>query len=323
MSQDVVVLSAAPALDRTMRVAGLRRGGVHRPTWSEDRAGGKGANVARTLRSFGVPAVLVTALGGVHGTAFRSLAAAEGLALAAAGCAELTRVCTTVVDDDAVTSFYELPSPIAKQTWSDLQSITRGLLPAAALVISGTLPAGVSHRSLRDLVVAARRSATPVWADVSGQALVDLVQLGAVVWPNLYEAQQALGAATGEEPAGGATGGLDEAGRAAVRLVELGAAAAVVSCGADGVAVAGPDGTATHLPAAQTDVVNPVGAGDVLLGATLAHLHQHGESVDDLDRLRSAVARGVQVASRSCQTWAAADLPPDVGAGVAARAGSQ
>ncbi len=305
----VVVLSLSPALDRTLRVDSLRRGAVHRPGWTDERAGGKGANVVRTLRRHGVPAVLVAALGGVHGDAVRSLAQAEGLELVEVADTTPTRVCTTVVDDGAVTSFYERPGPMSTDMWAALLGAVRDLLPASVVVIAGSVPTGLPEGALVDLVGAARLASTPVWADVSAPALTELSRQGAVVWPNLFEAREALGAAAGVEPVHGAGDGIGAGSDAAGALVALGASAAIVSCGADGAAIAVADGSTAQVLAVPVTVVNPVGAGDVLLGATLAHLHARSGNVASLDDLGEAVTHGVKAASLACRTAAAADLP--------------
>lgn len=303
----VVVLSPSPALDRTLRIDTLRRGAVHRPTWTDERAGGKGANVVRTLHRHGVPATLVTALGGVQGDSVRSLARTEGLHLVDVADVTPTRVCTTIVEDRGATSFYERPGPMAPETWAALLAAVGDLLPAPVLVVTGSFPPGLPDTALTDLVAVAGRAGTPVWADVSGPALTELAGHGAVVWPNLFEAQQALGATTGEEPVHGALDGIAAGSEAARALVGFGAAAAVVSCGADGVAVAGNDGVTAQIPAVPVTVINPVGAGDVLLGATLSHLYASSQGTVSLSGLVDAVAYGVTTASLACQTVTTGD----------------
>lgn len=305
----VVVLSLAPAVDRTLRVDSLRPHSVHRPSWVDERAGGKGANVVRTLKAHAVPAVLVTLLGGAQGDAVRRLAREEGLDLVDVGTPAATRVCTTVSDASGVTSFYEASPPIDAQPWAALLQALMARLPAPVLVLTGSIPNGLPEGALGDLMAVVSATGTPVWADVGGTSLLELAALGALVWPNLFEARQALGDDLAHEPAHGAGGGAEVGQAAARELVSRGAAAAVVSCGADGLALATRDGRTARVPALQVEVRNPVGAGDVLLGATLAHLLRAGRGrIADAD-LAAAAAYGANLASRSCETAAAADLP--------------
>ena len=60
--------------------------------------------------------------------------------------------------------------------------------------------------------------------------------------------------------------GLAEAGQAAAALLAVGARHAVVTAGAHGAALAGPDGTGT-VGAFRVDAVDTVGAGDTFVGA--------------------------------------------------------
>lgn len=308
--QGVVVLSLSPALDRTLRVEALHPGGVHRPTWTDERAGGKGANVARTLHRHGVPTTLITALGGVQGDAFRTLARREKLTVVEIKVQAPTRVCTTVLDREGATSFYERTGELRSQDWTLLLNAVRELLPARALVLTGSLPPGLPPHALGDLAMAARIAQTPLWADASGTGLRELAGLGAFVWPNLFEARQALGLDEDQhEPVHGKAGAW-AAAAAASALVDLGATAAAVSCGPDGVVLAVRGKAPRHLTVPPTVVRNPVGAGDVLLGATLAVLDRDGAGEPSLEQ---ALDYGVRLASRSCETDAATDLPPGRG----------
>ena len=78
---------------------------------------------------------------------------------------------------------------------------------------------------------------------------------------------------------------------AAAALVAMGAGAAMVSAGRHGVACRSGS-VAVFVPAPAVDVVNPIGAGDALLGATLV-------SVERGRPLETAVREGVAYAAAS------------------------
>ena len=63
----IVVVCLNPALDITHQVPAVDWAGVNRPARVYSRPGGKGTNVARTLRSFGVDLVLTGLAGGAAG----------------------------------------------------------------------------------------------------------------------------------------------------------------------------------------------------------------------------------------------------------------
>jgi sugar/nucleoside kinase (ribokinase family) len=65
---------------------------------------------------------------------------------------------------------------------------------------------------------------------------------------------------------------VDDAETALELLASFGAEHAVVSCGADGAVMVGPDGAVVRAPAIPANVVDPTGAGDALCAAVLTGL---------------------------------------------------
>ena len=88
--------------------------------------------------------------------------------------------------------------------------------------------------------------------------------------------------------------GLAEAGQAAAALITAGARHAVVTAGAHGAALAGPDGTAT-IGAFLVDAVDTVGAGDTFVGALAVAL---AAGIPAAEAVRAASAAGATAATR-------------------------
>jgi ribokinase len=88
--------------------------------------------------------------------------------------------------------------------------------------------------------------------------------------------------------------GLDEAGQAAAALLTAGARHAVVTAGAHGAALAGPDGAGT-IGAFRVDAVDTVGAGDTFVGALAVAL---AAGVPAAEAVRAASAAGATAATR-------------------------
>ena len=94
----VLVVALNPALDITHELARVDWAGVNRPAVVLERPGGKGLNVARTLRALGAD-VLVTGLaGGRTGDAVRSALAGTGVPARFTPIAGETRRTFAVVD---------------------------------------------------------------------------------------------------------------------------------------------------------------------------------------------------------------------------------
>jgi ribokinase len=88
--------------------------------------------------------------------------------------------------------------------------------------------------------------------------------------------------------------GLAEAAQAATALITAGARHAVVTAGAHGAALAGPDGTET-IPAFRVEAADTVGAGDAFVGALAVAL---AAGVPAAAAVRAAAAAGATAATR-------------------------
>src|SRR5712692_5856517 len=94
----IVVVALNPALDITHHVAGANWAGVNRPFAVHARAGGKGLNVARTLRALGQPVTLTGLAGGLTGQALLDGLNGTGILAALTPIAGETRRTFTVAD---------------------------------------------------------------------------------------------------------------------------------------------------------------------------------------------------------------------------------
>jgi ribokinase len=89
--------------------------------------------------------------------------------------------------------------------------------------------------------------------------------------------------------------GLKDAAQAAAELVTTGARYAVVTAGAHGAALAGPDGDPLTIEAFDVDAVDTVGAGDTFVGALAVTL---AAGVPAAEAVRAAAAAGATAATR-------------------------
>jgi sugar/nucleoside kinase (ribokinase family) len=250
--------------------------------------GGPAANAARTAAALGVPATLVTALGaGPLATLVAGELAAAGvtvLDLADDGAPPVSTVLVTrrtgeraVVSTNAVGRRVAAPPPDV-------------LDDAGALLVDGHLlgPQTSLAREARSRGIAVLLDGGS-WKDGLGALLahVDLAVLSADFAP---------------PELAGAAGSDDDAVLASVR--RLGPPFVARSHGGGPVAVLQTGGRA-ELPVPAVDVVDTLGAGDVLHGATAAALAAGEDWLE-------ALAEGIAVASRSVQHpgalgWATAD----------------
>jgi tagatose 6-phosphate kinase len=273
----IVTVTLNAALDVTYDVQALVPNATHRVLQVRTRAGGKGVNVARVLRQLGRDAVVAGLAGGHTGALIRADLAKAGLPEALVGIGgESRRTLAVVSRGDGGATLLNEPGPeVAAAEWAELRARLDRLLAsgAAAVVLAGSLPAGVPQGAYAELVEAAHGHGVPAIVDADGEPLrAALAAAPELVKPNAAE----LRAATGH----------DDPARGAAALRRAGAAAVVASLGPGGLLAVTGDGSWRALPP-EVVAGNPIGAGDAAVAALAAGL------VDRLpwpERLREAVA---------------------------------
>jgi tagatose 6-phosphate kinase len=295
----ILVVSLNPALDVTHHVPGVDWSGVNRPRQVTVAPGGKGLNVARTLRALGCD-VLVTGLaGGVTGEAVTTGLDEAGVASRFTPVAGETRRTFAVVDTrNHDTALFNEPGPAVSvgEYHEFLVLYEESLAWCAAVVLAGSLPPGLPEDTYAGLAARAAAAAVPVVLDAGGTALRHGAAAGpAIVKPNLAELQDAV-----RRPLSGRAA----TARAAGELRDAGAGAVVVSLGGDGLLAVTGDGTWHAAPPGWVRG-NPTGAGDAVV-AGLAHGLVLGRPW--AERLRHAAALGTAaVAAPTAGQFAAVD----------------
>lgn len=318
----MLVLGANLALDRTLRIARLVPGHVQRPESAVATAGGKSVNVLRAAAAHGVRGTLVANLPGRAGGLLAELLQDEGHDVVPVRTAGEARTAVIVLEADGRVTVLNEPGP--ELSPSDAAALLSALATALTagvgalgpahpppargsrvLVASGSLPPRAADDTYAQVVELGHRHDRLVVVDAARAALAGALAAGPdVVSPNLAEAESVLWGRPDEsvEPSGDGVRG--RALDAAVALRGRGARAALVSAGRHGLAGADAAG-AFWLPAARVGEVNPVGAGDALVGGLAVGL-EGGLP------LREAAAVGVATAGASVAHPLAGGVEPAV-----------
>jgi tagatose 6-phosphate kinase len=146
----IVVVCLNPALDITYDVPAVDWSGVNRPTAVHVRPGGKGLNVARTLRALGADVLVLGLAGGSTGTGVAAALGELGVPGAFTRIGGETRRTFTVVDGrgggaacstrpgprwprmSSANSEFSMRSPwLSARRWSWPAACRRGCRPAA------------------------------------------------------------------------------------------------------------------------------------------------------------------------------------------------
>lgn len=272
------VVSLNPALDITHEVSSVDWTGVNRPHTVHVRPGGKGINVARTLRALGAEVMLVGLAGGSAGSELLDGLAGSGIKLSLTRIGEQTRRTFTVVDAGRnQAALFNEPGPaVGKREFAEfLVQYEKAVAECSVVVLAGSLPRGVEDAAYAELVGAA--GPVPTILDTSGAALASGAAAGpTLVKPNLAE----LAAVAGRD--------LTDLAAVEAAARELAASAVVVSLGADGLLATDGDQTWLARPGEPVSG-NPTGAGDAVVAGLADGL---ARGFDWPGRLRHAVALG-------------------------------
>jgi tagatose 6-phosphate kinase len=245
----ILVVSLNPALDVIHHVASANWAGINQPHAVEVQAGGKGLNVARTLRALGQQVMLTGLVGGLTGHALAGGIAAVGIDSALTQIAGETRRIFAVSDTvRGETASFTEPGPAvdAGEYERFFVAYEKRLKSCSAVVLSGSIPRGLPDGAHADLVAAAVAADVLVVLDTRGPAL----RLGAAARPTMVRASLA----ELESVAGRSLGAPGRPDIAAVDQATRGLA---------GFGVADP--SARHLPGLGTSsVVVTLGACELL-----------------------------------------------------------
>jgi 1-phosphofructokinase family hexose kinase len=279
----ILTVTPNPSIDREILVPGFRLGAIHRPQQVISLAGGKGLNVARTIKRLGGEVCACTLLGGHNGRWIEAQLESEGIPLFSAWGVGETRISTSIADPEnhKLTEIYEGGPQIDRETWERFEAAYQSALPQAEWVtFSGSLPPGAPQDGYLRLLRRAQEMDILVLVDTHGETLHEIIPQGPwLVKVNAEEAGEILGQSITT---------ITQAGVAARRICERGARTAIVTLGAQG-AVAAHESQAWYAQAPQVEVLAAVGSGDALLGGFVLGVSR---GMPMLDALRLGVAAG-------------------------------
>jgi 1-phosphofructokinase family hexose kinase len=289
----ILIVALNPALDVTHHVPGVDWSGVNRPTVVHARPGGKGLNVARTLRSIGAEVLVMGLVGGATGESVKAALSESGVRAAFTPIAGETRRTFTVVDADRhhTALFNEPGPPVTPAEYAAFRVLYESTLATCtAVVLSGSLPQCLSPGTYAELSDMATAAGVPTLLDTHGEALLrGAAARPAIVKPNLAELEVIAGRRL-STPRGADKRAV---ALAAQELRAAGPQAVVVSLGADGLWATTDAGSWLAVPPGEV-TGNPTGAGDAV-AAGLVHGLVLGRPWEE--RLRHAVALGTASAA--------------------------
>jgi 1-phosphofructokinase/tagatose 6-phosphate kinase len=284
----IVTVTLNAALDKTLEVPNFTPGRRLRTVDQTTMPGGKGVNIARTLKRLGQPVIATGLAGGATGARIVAALTDEGILNDFVRIREESRTNTAVVDPTTGihTEINERGPDVAPH---ELDLFREKLLylakGATVCVFAGSLPRGVDLGIYGELIRELRRMDVTTVLDTEGEPL----RLGvraepSVVSPNELEAEELVGHEFNDD---------EDRTEAVVEMTRLGAREAIMTV-ADGCFArvqenGSPVVVRVRIP--EQDARSPIGSGDAFLAGYLAACYTKRSP---LETLRFAVACGAE-----------------------------
>jgi 1-phosphofructokinase family hexose kinase len=193
----IITVTLNAAIDKSLSVPNFRLGRRHRTVEQRTIAGGKGVNIARTLKALGQPVIATGFAGGATGTHIVEQLTEEAILNDFVRIREESRTNTSVQDPTTgqQTEINERGPSVSEsevELFRDkLLYLARG---AAIVVFAGSLPPGVETDIYASLIGDLERMEVTTVIDTDGEPLRLAVRAEPdVVSPNVLEAEELVG----------------------------------------------------------------------------------------------------------------------------------
>jgi 1-phosphofructokinase family hexose kinase len=286
----IITVTLNAAIDRSLSVPSLRLGRRHRTVEHRTMAGGKGVNIARTLKTLDQPVIATGMAGGATGTHIVEQLTNESILNDFARIREESRTNTSVLDptNGEQTEVNERGPQVSE---SEVETFAEKLLylarGAAIVVFAGSIPRGVSPDIYARLIRELAQTGITTVIDTDGEPLRQAMRAEPdVVSPNVLEAEELVGQEFGDDE------------EIAVReIVRLGAREAIMTMPDGCIAQVLVDGNPTLMRARirPRESIAAVGSGDAFLAGYVAARYE-GSSPQEC--LRFGVACGAESTQR-------------------------
>ena len=280
----IVTVTFNPAVDKTVEIERLERGGLNRIKRIELDVGGKGINVSKTIRELGGESIAVGFLAGNTGRMIERALGEMGIRTDFIYVDGETRTNTKVIEaDGTVTELNEAGAAIDKGRIGALLEKLEGYADENTLfVLAGSVPSGVDKMVYADIIRLAHKKGACVLLDADGELLKNALEVCPdMIKPNREEL---------EEYVGHKCENTGELVQAAGELSRKGIGLVAVTMGSDGAIIAKGD-CVVKSRALSVEAHSTVGAGDAFVAA-LAYAWENGLDDDELMRLCMAASAG-------------------------------
>lgn len=277
----IVTVTMNPAIDKTVDIDALERGGLNRIKKVEYDAGGKGINVSKTIRELGGTSVAAGFLGGNAGRTIESVLNEKGIQHDFIWVEGETRTNTKVFETTGEVT--ELNEPGPEISLAQMEQLIKKLEEYAGaetlFILAGSIPHGVDKGIYAEIIRRVHAHGAKVLLDADGELFRNALDAGPdLIKPNRVELEEFAGYDY--------RASVEELLQVAKGLKSKGIGTVAVSMGKSG-AMFVREGYEVRCPALSVKAHSTVGAGDAMVAA-LAYAWD--QNLDDEQTVRMCIA---------------------------------
>ena len=280
----IITVTMNPAIDKTVEIDSFNHGGLNRIKKVTIDAGGKGINVSKTIHALGGESIATGFLGGNNGNSILNQLKEVGVFTDFVKVDSETRVNTKVIEASGiVTELNESGASVSKKDIDELLlKLDCYLNEEALLVLSGSIPNGVSKDIYKKLTEYAHEKGATVFVDADGELFAEALKASPdIIKPNKIELEKYMGYSLESS---------EKIVTAGKQLVQEGVKTVIISLGADGAYFIDKKHT-LYSPGLSVKAHSTVGAGDAMVAAFSYGINQ-GYSMEECAKLGIATSAG-------------------------------
>lgn len=281
----IVTVTMNPAIDKTVDIESLERGGLNRISHVELDAGGKGINVSKTISQLGGKSIATGFIAGNSGKVIQGVMNDWGIENDFIEVSGETRTNTKVFEKSGELTELNEPGPVVEE--KDVKALLDKLEGYAKedtlFVLAGSIPRGVEKDIYRQIIELVHKKGAKVLLDADGELFTKALEAGPdIIKPNRVELEQYAGMdyVASEQ----------ELLQVAEKMMEKGIGTVAVSMGKSG-AIFLKEGYRVRCPGLKVKAHSTVGAGDAMVAA-LSYSWDEKMSSEDTVKMCMAVSAG-------------------------------
>lgn len=186
----IVTVTMNPAIDKTIEIETLERGGLNRIIRAEYDVGGKGINVSKTIRELGGESIATGFIGGGTGDTVEKFLAEKGIRTDFIRVSGETRTNTKVYEKTGeLTELNEAGPVITEEQQNELLKKLEGYADESTLfVLAGSVPKGIEADIYERIIRQVKEKGAAVLLDADGELFIRAVEAGPdIIKPNRVE----------------------------------------------------------------------------------------------------------------------------------------